>query len=193
MASTISCRSKSIGNGVRTEHIPADEGLLKSEDPPPEKARHGGAPLPSVFDLGREIAAMNNRYNELDQLEMAFVEFQANEPLELTLKRHALSHAKSMAFARERALIDLALTLPAVTVADAAVMVMLAWHVSSLLKDCAYDEYEENRKKTQIEHALLNALPLIAKTAGLDLGEIGFGGVDTWIDRVTQDITGRAS
>ena len=177
-------RSKSVGWGLpKSGESNTNKGLNSNPLPP----------LPSVADLGRQIAAMNNRYNELDEEETDFVEPKLHEPLDVTMKRHALAHAKSLAFAQERALIDLALTLPAVTLSDAAVMVMLAWHVSSLLKDCAYGDHEKNRMETQVEHALLNALPLIAGAAGVGISEIGFGSVETWIDRVTQDITGRAS
>jgi hypothetical protein len=149
------------------------KGLLKSEDAP--------APLPSIFDLGRRIVALNDRCGHLSEEE-------ANLPAEKHFRRHELQAAQMICCDREEALVDLALGLQPRTMADAAVLLALGWRQHAKFDPSDPDSFNAKRMNRQIQHALLSSLSIVAAAAGIAANETSSDDIERWIKKEHPDL-----
>ncbi len=118
-------------------------------------------PLPPIVDLGRQIAALQ-----------AAIDSHNVESCSTDLskaKQQANRRAMDLLFERITALQDLICTMPAMTLADAAVQVSIANLLASGLEDDRRDVKATNHDAWRVERITLSIFPLIARAAGIDL------------------------
>jgi len=122
-------------------------------------------PLPPVIELGRALGALEAEYWRLDEASVSSSTGRLSERMTLVdLRQDAL-----------RLLIS---TMPAVTLADAAVQLGVAHHWSSTVSDSDWSS-EAGRRELERRHEIVcrlmtSALPIVAKAAGLDMTAMGW-------------------
>ncbi len=121
--------------------------------------------LPSIEDLGRRIAALYVEHNRCDTESVHADGQQANLHWQAGMD---ITDAQAIA-AKE-----LICTMPAVTLADAAVQVATALTIADQIDGAAGCEQVLSRLQNKLDYLLLSALPVIAEAAGLGM-EDGLG------------------
>ena len=116
-------------------------------------------PLPPVIELGRSMTAIDEEYYALDDARTG------REPT-------CDEEKKSELLDRQVELLqELISTLPAVTLADAAVQLNIARRILGTLDACDWSRKEAqpllDRQHRMAYRLVLSALPLVAKSAGL--------------------------
>ncbi len=126
--------------------------------------------LPPIIDLGRALASNDIAHCQLDQLTCR----RSNTPTE--------DAAMDLLLKRRDALWQLIASLPAVTLADAAVQLGVACHFAMSLEASDWSSADVRGRFYQLAGGLelmcLSMLPLVAEAAGLDLAEIDWTGLD---------------
>ncbi len=117
-------------------------------------------PLPAVIDLGRHIAALSFEWQRQEQ---ASREAQGNWPAQ-----QAAKNAMEIIDEQSRVLRDLVTTIPARSMADAAVQIAEAFLVAENLHANVHPADEVECLSAALTRLLLSALPLVAEAAGLD-------------------------
>ena len=131
-----------------------------------QKAPHAATSLPlSVLEIGRQIRVASDEYDRQDKLMYSKTEKSVAD-------KHAIKCTQSLAFDRLDALSDLALTLPAQTLGDAAVHAALASDIVDRIEACDITKSDIVGDLKQLRRALRSILPVIAREAGLALAEI---------------------
>jgi len=124
--------------------------------------------LPPIIDLGRALATNDIEYDRLDAL--------------VGRRTVAEDSAMSLLLTRRDALWQLIATMPAMTLADAAVQIGVACHFAGALECSDWskpDRLERLGDLTEaLEHICLSVLPLVAEAAGLDLVEMDWTDLD---------------
>jgi len=126
--------------------------------------------LPPIIDLGRALANNDIEHTRLDKWTCG----RSNTPIE--------DEAMKLLEVRREALWQLIASLPALTLADAAVQLGVATQYAMGLEasdwsnpDVGSRFYEMARG---LERLCLSALPLVAQAAGLDLAEMDWSELD---------------
>ena len=131
-----------------------------------QKTPHSTGDLPlSVLDIGRQIRVASDEYDRQDELLYSKGEKSVAD-------KHAIKCTQSLAYDRLDALSDLALTLPAQTLGDAAVHAALASDIIDRIEACDITKSDFTGDFKQLRRALRSILPVIAREAGLALAEI---------------------
>ena len=116
--------------------------------------------MPSVYRLGLCLASVNAEYEQLEASE-------GNHDKALTLLER-----------REETLFELISTLPAMSIADAAVQIRVACIYADVLAACEWGKPDAQARLDRSHEALnrivLSALPHIAAAAGLDMDAMGW-------------------
>ena len=227
--------SARVRGGVRNEHTPADKGLLKTEDTPPEKPRHGGAPLtgphsertleaegrnrsepspaengtlntvagilkteetlaadtlrpeqpmPSVLDLGLRVAALMRREAHLEEERNTLQKTGADSDHDGLMRAYDTEAQGLQSFHLQHTLRDLCLGLPAKTLGDVAMQLVLVRHEFDDLILHEHDDYHQRRLELHLLRTLYSALPVIIEAAGLKADDLGHAGeLELWIRR----------
>jgi lambda repressor-like predicted transcriptional regulator len=119
----------------------------------PDHRRPTPQPLPSILDLGRHAGTATLRGDDIgDQPETGWA-----------------NGLMTLHYDQAEALRDLMLTFQAQTLGDAAAQLWAAFRAAEELEAGLPPE----ECVTAIKRALISALPLVAKAAGIDLAEIG--------------------
>ncbi len=116
--------------------------------------------LPAVIDLGRRIAALSFEYQRQEQISR---EAQGNWPA-----KEAAKDAMEIIDEQSRVLRDLVTTIPARSMADAAVQIAEAFLVAENLHANVHPADEVECLSAVLTRLLLSALPLVAEAAGLN-------------------------
>ncbi len=126
--------------------------------------------LPPIIDLGRALASNDIAHCQLDQLTCR----RWNTPTE--------DAAMDLLLTRREALWQLIASLPAMTLADAAVQIGVACHFAMSLEGSDWSSSDVRSRFYQLAGGLelmcLNVLPLVAEAAGLDLAEMDWAGLE---------------
>ncbi len=118
--------------------------------------------LPPIIDLGRALARNDIEYDRLDAL----------------VGRRAADEdrAMSLLLARRESLWQLIGSMPAKTLADAAVQISVACHFAGSLECSDWSSPDTHQRLEElacgIERICLSVLPMVAEAAGLDLAEM---------------------
>ena len=121
-------------------------------------------PLPSVTDLGRRLAALDIAFYRED-------ENQARSKHDINSFQRT-ERAMDIIDDQRRALRDLIASMPAQTLADAAVQIECAAYIATNLHADQADQYAEERLgglHQKLETICLSVLPIVAAEAGLDI------------------------
>jgi len=118
--------------------------------------------FPPIIDLGRALASNDIEYDRLDDL----------------MGRRAADEDRAMGLllTRRESLWQLIGSMPAKTLADAAVQISVACHFAGSL-ECSDWSGPDTHSRLQelasgVERVCLSVLPLVAEAAGLDLAEM---------------------
>ena len=126
--------------------------------------------LPSIIDLGRALATNDIEHARLDELTCR----RSNTPIE--------DAAMRLLETRREALWQLIASLPAMTLADAAVQLGVATQYAMGLEGSDWSSADVRGRFYQLAGGLelmcLSMLPLVAEAAGLDLAEMDWTGLD---------------
>lgn len=124
--------------------------------------------LPPILDLGRALASNDIEYCQLDRLTAT----RSNTPIE--------DRTMSLLLTRREALWQLIATMPAMTLADAAVQLGVACQFAMGLAGSDWSSPEQRGHFAELagglERICLSVLPIVAEAAGLDLVEMD------WVD-----------
>ena len=126
-----------------------------------------GAPtsLPSIHDLGRRIAALYVAYDRCDAEDVHDEGHAVRQRAEAGM---------DISYAQITAAKEMVCTMPAVTLADAAVQVAPLLTIRYQIDGAAGYEAILRRLEKKLDYLLFSALPLIAEAAGLDMVEMGW-------------------
>ena len=126
--------------------------------------------LPPILDLGRALASNDIEYCQLDRLTAA----RSNTPIE--------DRTMSLLLTRREALWQLIATVPAMTLADAAVQLGVACQFAMGLAGSDWSSPETQRRFAELtgglERICLSVLPIVAEAARLDLVEMDWASLD---------------
>ncbi len=126
--------------------------------------------LPPIIDLGRALASNDIEHCRLDKWTCG----RSNTPIE-----HA---AMRLLETRREALWQLIASLPAMTMADAAVQLGVACQYAMGLEGSDWSSPDTRSRFYEmaggLERICLSVLPLVAETAGLDLAEMDWTDLD---------------
>jgi hypothetical protein len=133
-----------------------------------ETTRPAPGPIPqlSIVDLGRRLAAADAAYSQHDQDAITSAG-KATKSLHETAMRNL--------FDQESAIRQMILTMPARTLADAAVQIAAIDLAASNLEDNQQTEEELSCAVRALRRLVYSALPVIAESAGLDMEAMGWG------------------
>ena len=142
--------------------------FVTSQIAPETAAAAVASTAPSILELGKHLAQVEISYNAHDVVE-----------LNRTLRggdEDGLRHAKNQAEAaqlilgdRQEALRDLICTMPAKTLADAAIQVAAIVVISARLSASHHTAHQVTREADKIERMALGMLPILAAASGLDM------------------------
>jgi len=124
-------------------------------------------PLPAVIDLGRHIAALSF---ECQRQEQAALDARGSGPAHL-----AAHNAMDALNEQSRVLRELVTTIPARSVADAAVQLAEAFAVAENLQINVHTADEVECLAEALTRLILSALPVVAAAAGLDPAAMDWG------------------
>jgi hypothetical protein len=124
--------------------------------------------MPSILEMGKLIRAICDAHHRADEEETALHNTQGTAAQSSVLKR-----IKELASDREDALTDLAMCLPAVSVGDAAVHIVMAKSLAEDLENNDYEDFYKYQKLRQLNRLLASAMPIVAEAAGVSVMEIG--------------------
>ena len=124
-------------------------------------------PLPAVIDLGRHIAALSFEWQRQEQ---AALDARGNGPAHL-----AAHNAMDALNEQSRVLRELVTTIPARSVADAAVQLAEAFAVAENLQINVHTADEVECLAEALTRLILSALPVVAAAAGLDPPAMDWG------------------
>lgn len=119
--------------------------------------------LPSITELWREVMILNAEHDRLCAAASRADPKQSDR----------FREAASLIFEREYALRDLATSLPAQTISDAAVQVELALSILDDLDTCEFSDREARQRHALLTRLLSSVHPQVAQVAGMSLSEIG--------------------
>ncbi len=118
--------------------------------------------LPSIIDLGRALAANDIKYDRLDNL--------------MDKRTTAEDRVMGLLLTRRHVLWDFIASLPALSLADAAVQIGVACQIAITLENSDWSGPDRQLRLGETAGGLaricLSVLPLIAEAAGLDLAEM---------------------
>lgn len=117
-------------------------------------------PLPAVIDLGRRIAALSVEHERQEQ---AALDARDNAPA-----HQAAQNAMEILNEQRRVLQELVTTIPARSLADAAVQIAEAFLVAEDLHANVHPTVDVERLAGALTRLLLSALPVVAAGASLD-------------------------
>ncbi|MGI4945585.1 MAG: hypothetical protein ACRYHQ_34320 [Janthinobacterium lividum] len=123
-------------------------------------------PLPAVIDLGRRIAALSAEY---DRHEQASLDARGNARAQLVAH-----NTMKILDEQSQVLRDLVTTIPARSMADAAVQIAEAFGIAEDLYRNVHSSVEVERLAAALTRLALSALPVIAAAAGLDPAAMGW-------------------
>ena len=126
--------------------------------------------LPSIQDLGRRIAALNVVHDRCDDENIQADGFAGE---------HRAQDGMDITYAQITAVKEMICTMPAVTLADAAVQVATALSVVDQIDGAVRCERTLIQLERKLDRLLLSALPLIAEAAGLSPEEMGWSDLAT--------------
>ncbi len=141
---------------------PADRPLELAD----EAARAVALGAPRIEDLGRQLAAVEEAAHQFDS---AFLKPQHDR---------VSDDARVVLGERGDALRLMISTLPAATVADAAVQVSQILDLTDQLRFYEGDEDERRNMIARIERMALGMRPVLAQAAGLDMAKMGWARQD---------------
>lgn len=118
-------------------------------------------PLPSVTDLGRRLAALEAAFHREDENQAR------NKPDINSVQR--IERAMDIIDDQRRALRDLIASMPAQTLADAAVQLECAAYIATNLHADHCTEECLRGLHQKLETICLSVLPIVAAEAGLDV------------------------
>ena len=121
--------------------------------------------LPSIHDLGRRLAGLQAVYDANDSV---------NTRDESPAVQTRATAAREITFDQILAVQDVVATMPAVTLADAAVHVAVAANFAARIEGEAFSETELADIGTKIERMLLSILPVVAEAGGLSIEDMGW-------------------
>ena len=116
------------------------------------------APLPSIEDLGRHLAAVEQAYHRYDASTDNTNRIQIDTDMELLDERGEALNA-------------LMATMRPKTLADAAVLINAAWILAASLGG-GEDDRKAALRARRLERILVGVLPVVAHAAGLDMEEM---------------------
>ena len=124
--------------------------------------------LPPIIDLGRALASTDIEYDRLDHL--------------MGRRTVAEERAMDLLFTRRESLWQFISTMPAMTLADAAVQIGVACHFAGTVECSDWSSPDKLKHLGELADALericLSVLPLVAAAAGLDLAEMDWADLD---------------
>ncbi len=124
--------------------------------------------LPPIIDLGRALASNDIEYNQLDHL--------------MGRRTVAEDQAMNLLLTRRESLWHLISTMPAMTLADAAVQIGVACHFAGTVECSDWSSPDRLERLEELAGALericLSVLPLVAEAAGLDLAQLDWSDLD---------------
>jgi hypothetical protein len=121
--------------------------------------------LPSIFNLARRSNEILEAFNEIDRAHLGADNQRAKKIFDSAL---------SLCVTRRDALNDLILTMPAVSLADVAAQLEAACRVADGL-DTGELPRSIGASVAQLRRALLSAIPVVARAAGVDMETVGDG------------------
>ncbi|WP_284946713.1 hypothetical protein [Acidisoma cladoniae] len=124
--------------------------------------------MPSILEMGKLIRAICDAHHRADEEETALHNTQGT-----AAQSSVLTRIKELASDREDALTDLAMCLPAVSVGDAAVHIVMAKSLAEDLENNDYEDFYKYQKLRQLNRLLASAMPIVAEAAGVSVMEIG--------------------
>ncbi|MCB8878262.1 hypothetical protein [Acidisoma silvae] len=142
--------------------------------------------LPSVLGLVQRRVWTNDRHNEFDNASLE-ARKDGRHLDELEAERGMLA-----AYHREQALIELAKSIPARTLGDAAAHIVMAYQVAGDLETNDNEGYELELLRRQLCRCLSSALRVVADTAGVPIETIGGDWMAGAFDRDFPDLGDRA-
>ena len=119
--------------------------------------------LPAVAELGRLLAQARAALSRFDNASLA-----SDDVTTKIIAGRGLDLMQDRAIALEA----LIATLPAKTLADAAVQLGVAYSVAETIEGICEDDYKLRLAERQLQRILVGALPVVAAAAGLDLDEM---------------------
>ena len=125
---------------------------------------------PCLFDLGVHLADAKKAYDAWDEAGVA----GCTDPTD----RLRLHGAKEIAGYRVEALHELIATMPARSIADAAVVVAECITIAARLSASVHTEAQVEVAADKLERMLLGALPFLAQVAGLDMARMDWADTD---------------
>jgi hypothetical protein len=126
-------------------------------------------PLPSLYDIGRQIVVLGKVGDGYDEKEL---------DRSLTFKeRKRLEKAKSLVFTQEEALVDLGLAMTPETVRDVVAQLVLADRRLDEIVACDMSIEEIRTIAANALRVVRSSLPLLARAAQIDLAEVAGHGM----------------
>ena len=126
--------------------------------------------LPTIHNLGRRIAALYVVHDRCDEEDIKADGFAAE---------HRAQAGMDITYAQITAAKEMICSMPAVTLADAAVQVATALSIADQIDGAVRCERTLIQLERKLDRLLLSALPLIAEAAGLSLDEMGWSDLAT--------------
>jgi hypothetical protein len=127
-----------------------------------------GVPMQSLYDIGRQIVALENIHDAYDTQEL-----ERGLPGH---KLHALYRAKSLISAQTEALVDLGLAMVPETVPDVVAQLVMTDRRLDWLVACDMPAEEMRTIAEDVLHVVRAALPLLAKAGGIALADVSNAG-----------------
>ncbi len=123
------------------------------------------AALPSILDLGRNLRSIRDAHEEADA---AFLKARLPEMERVHEKRMMLLHQQ------DRAICALVLNLPAQTIADAFVQVVLADEAAEGTQACESDLDDYRKVLAALRRVLASITPILSAAAGLPVEAVSW-------------------
>ena len=122
-------------------------------------------PLPSIFDLGRQLAALEIAHRHQDA-----VCLESRDDGKVRQAKAAMVAIGEQALAIR----DLMVTMSAQTLADAAVQLAIASDIATNLAANEHTNDEVEQVSMKLEAITLSAWSIVAASAGIDVGEMNW-------------------